>query len=430
MLERLAPQCTLIIVPLTNKESTWSAKLEELVPHIPVTTAARQGKKRLLAALQGFEEGVFLVSFEAFCSIIKQLRKMPWDLIIVDEAHRAKDRASLFSRSLAKLRKSFARKVLLTGTPIEDEPQDIWAQLRFAAPWIFGTVWKDFDEEYMTQPDIDLNERDPETGKRKYPPGSVRWKRALMKIQIMKRKATMRPGMVQQFVDKIKDVCWREELPGPKPIFHTIDVRMYGYQRRIYKELDEQGFVILEDGTKIQPPIEIAKRIKLRQITSGFLYDEDGNVHDVGRAKIRALKLLLKKLKPPIPVFCLHVPEIEQLLDEIGGRTDALWGRTPRDQRAVVQKKFQNGKLDYLFCQERTGGVGIDLYRAKSLIVVSANYSSIDFDQMIARIMLPDQKDPVNIFLLIVKGTIDEARQSRVFAKDRKVSKVLHQLRR
>lgn len=429
VVERLRPECTLIIVPLTNKESTWSTKLQELVPHIPVSTPTRQGKKRLLATLEGFQNGVFLVSFEAFCSIIKKLVKMPWDLIIVDEAQRAKDRASLFSRCLSKLRKSFARKLLLSGTPIEDRPQDIWAQLRFAAPEIFGTVWKEFDEEYLEQSDIDLKERNSD-GRLKYPPGSVRWKRALMKMRIDHRKAKMREDKLPKFIRKIKDVCWREELPGPEPRFHTIKIRMYGYQRQVYEILDRKGVVRLDDGTKIQPPIEIAKRIKLRQVTSGFVYDEDGNVHDVGRAKLRALKVLLAKLPKPVVVFSLYVPEIEQYLEEFPKKTAALWGRTPREKRKPVQDRFQAGKLDYLFCQERTGGVGIDLFRAKAMVVTSANYSSIDFDQMISRIRLPDQKDPVDIFLLIAVGTIDEERNSSVFGKNRRVSKVLQQLRR
>lgn len=423
VVEKLSPQRTLIVVPLTNKQSTWTKKLAELVPHIPVVCPTARGRKPLLAALQAFEAGVFLLHFEAFCSIAKQLRKRDWDLIIVDEAHRAKDRASLFSRRLAMLRDNIARKILLTGTPIEDYPQDMWGQMRFLAPDVLGVRYKDFDEEFMLQaPPIPK-----ELFKSK---GSVRLKKALLRQRIIKKRLGFNFDKLQDLIDRLKPYCWREELPGAKPTFHYVWVKSRGYERKTYDTLKKKGVVRLRDGALILPPIEIAKRVKLRQITSGFVYDEDKEVHWVGRTKLREVLHLMQRVPKPVVIFSLYIPEIERLLEELPGRGDVLYGATPRQERPKVQERFQAGKLDWLLCQTRTGGVGIDLFRARSMIVVSSNYSSIDFDQLISRIQLPNQTEPKDIFLVLTMGTIDEDRQDVVFRKNRRVHKVVSQLRR
>lgn len=395
-----------------------------------MSCTTKRNAKRLRELLDAFEEGVLLLHYEEFCALIKQIRKREWDLIVVDEAHRAKDRASLFSRELAKMRHHICYKLLLTGTPIEDEPQDMWGQMRFLNEDVFGS-WKGFDEEYLEQPNFSLDDRKPD-GSLKYPPGSVRWRRALIKLRIAKRKLKFRKDKIPKFIKLLKPYCWREELPGPDPRFHIIKVPMFGRQLEVYEQYRKHGFVNLNEVTEVRSEIQISKRIKMRQITSGFLFDEDKNVHWVGCAKIRRLMNMIKKgtIKPPVPVFALYTPEIGELERLLPGRHRTLAGHVSREDRLKAQELFQGGKLDWIICQTRTGGVGIDLYRAKALVVLSGNYSSIDFDQLISRIRLPEQNEPVDIFLFIVPDTIDEERQAVVFRKDRKVKPIINQLRR
>ena len=424
VIERLRPQRTLLIVPLNNRDSTWLKKLRELVPHIPRCHTTRKGRKSSVAALQGFTSGVFVTHIEQFCSLAKLLRRREWDLIVVDEAHRAKDRASLFARRLAMMRHSPAKKLILTGTAIEEEPQDLWAQFKFLDDEVFGDSWKDFEGEFMEP----LEEFDwKKWGRMK---GSMRFKRALMKHRIAQNRRGFDFDKLRDFIARIKDHCWYEELPGAKPAFHRIYVDMFGGQRRAYQQLEKKGVLELDNGVVITPQNKAAKQIKLRQLTSGFIYDEDKNVHWVGKAKLSRLMVLIRKIPRPLPIFCLYVPEIEVLREILPGRVKELYGATPREERPKIQEAFQRGGVDYLICQTRTGGVGIDLYRAKNLIVLSSNYSSIDFDQLINRIRLPDQTEPVNIFLIIVEGTIDDSRTGDVFRKNRRVSEVLSQLRR
>ena len=68
---------------------------------------------------------------------------------------------------------------------------------------------------------------------------------------------------------------------------------------------------------------------------------------------------------------------------------------------------FQRGEFDVMVCQQRTGGVGVDLYRARKFFVYSMGHSYIDYDQMLSRGDFLDQDEPANFFLLAVKSSID-----------------------
>lgn len=395
------------------------------MPHVPHCHVTAKGRKPLLTALRAFKSGIFVLHFEAFCAIAKQLRKCDWDLIVVDESHRAKDRASLFSRRLAMMRHSAARKLLLSGTPIDEEPQDLWGQFRFLNETLLHERYADFDEEFMQKPPQKILDAMDRMRK-----GGVQWRHAWKKLRIIKRKLGFDFNKLPDLIEKIRSISWYEELPGAKPHYHHIRIKMYGEQRRVYRELERRGTVRLKDGTLITPANKAVLHIKLRQITSGFIYDEDREVHWLGKAKIARLMHLLPKLPRPLPVFCLYTPEIEVLRQILPGRVGVLSGSTKRQDRAPLQAAFQAGKLDELLCQTRTGGVGIDLFRAKAIFVLSSNYSQIDFDQLINRIRLPDQKDPVDIFILTVAETLDDRRQNAVSAKSRTATRSLSRLKR
>lgn len=421
-IEKLRPKRTLIVVPLANKETTWADLIRKLLPKVSLTSFPEKvTRKKLREAVKKFTTGIFLVHFEALPGIIGQLRRVKWDFCIVDELHRCKDRNSLTSRTVAKLR-HIPRKLGLTGTPMDEEPVDLWAQLRFVAPDLLGTRWLDFDEEYVEQPDIDPF---------KYRPGSIGFRRSLIKRAIAKRKCEFLARKLPKFLRIIKDVCWREELPSPKPRFVYEWVKLEGYQRRVYDTFKRKKIVRLRDGTRIMGSMELTKREKLNQMAGGYVIDDDGEVHRVGNAKLTRLRRVLRHRGRPAAIFCRYTAEIDAIAKAIGGRVGVLSGKVKdRRERSRTQRRFQKGKLDYIICQTRTGSVGIDLYRAKYLVIYSTTYSLIDFDQLVARIRLPEQKEPVNIILLLAAGTIDEDKHRMLCAKSSKVTGVLSRLKR
>jgi hypothetical protein len=88
-----------------------------------------------------------------------------------------------------------------------------------------------------------------------------------------------------------------------------------------------------------------------------------------------------------------------------------LWGKVKdvkRDKRRTnMLLAFQQGKLNWMVCQQRTGGVGVDLYRARKAFVYSMGHSFIDYDQMLSRLDFIEQNEPADFFLLMVRKSID-----------------------
>ena len=68
---------------------------------------------------------------------------------------------------------------------------------------------------------------------------------------------------------------------------------------------------------------------------------------------------------------------------------------------------FQEGKYQWMVCQQRTGGVGVDLYRARVGFVYSMGHSFISYDQMISRLDSLTEDVAANFFLLAVDLSID-----------------------
>jgi hypothetical protein len=68
---------------------------------------------------------------------------------------------------------------------------------------------------------------------------------------------------------------------------------------------------------------------------------------------------------------------------------------------------FQRGDLDWMVCQQKTGGVGVDLYRARwKFFVYSMGHSFIDYDQMMSRFDFLEQNDAADIYILHAAATV------------------------
>jgi superfamily II DNA or RNA helicase len=195
--------------------------------------------------------------------------------------------------------------------------------------------------------------------------------------------------------------------------------------------MDENSIVRI-NGKRITAPLAITQKIKKEEITGGFIKDEDGNVLKVGNAKLRKIKWLVKKLDGPLVTFCkfLHeVRAVRKLLSPVTGTIRTLHGgvKDTKDDKARTQllERFQDGGIDHLICQLRTGGVSIELTKASNLIFFSMNHSFIDFSQIIARLHRYGQTREVNVWLIYGINTVDEEIIDVVDKKNSSVYRVI-----
>lgn len=401
--ERDITHDVLLVGPLTNLESTWGKFLAEKLPWYSVHRDLESFKK------DKSEHRILLLNYEAVTPLLKKLRRLRWDRIVYDEAQRLKNRGSRSSRDAGLLSSSADRRLALTGTPIDRNPRDLWAIMRFVAPEVFGTVWKDFAAEYLEEPVFNHNVK-----------GAIAKQKEMMRYQIAKNKAPVRDDMIQQYADLSSPHVGRisKEDAGVvrakvKKVYFDLDPQEMKQYRRL-----EKTMVVKEGGKVIKTPLKIVQIGKLQQITGGHIKDEDGEIHRIGTSKRRLLRRMIRKYsKPgePFVVFCKYVTEVHELarmIERAGfGKGAKLWGKVKdlkKDKRRTnMLLGFQRGDYPWIVCQQRTGGVGVDLYRARNFFVYSMGHSYIDYDQMLSRGDFLEHQTAANYFLLLARMTID-----------------------
>lgn len=400
----------LLVGPLTNLESTWVKFLTEKLPWYSV-------HRDLLSYLtqRTLDHGtdrhrILLLNYEAVTPILKKLRRLKWDRIVYDEAQRLKNRASRSSRDAALLAASGHRRLLLTGTPIDGNPRDLWAAMRFIAPDVFGDRWKDFVDDFLEEPTIDLSK----------PMGVIQRQRMELAYMIAKQKAPVRDDMLQEYADLIAPHVKRISKEDAGIIRAKVKKIMFDLdpvELKQYRKL-EKTMVVRQGGKVIKTPLKITQIGKLQQITGGHIKDEDGEIHRIGTSKRRLLRnTLLKYNDPAVPfvVFCKYVFELHELarmIERAGyGKGAKLWGKVKDiktdKRRTNMLLGFQRGDYPWIICQQRTGGVGVDLYRARNFFVYSMGHSYIDYDQMLSRGDFMEHDVAANYFLLMARSTID-----------------------
>lgn len=394
VLEKLHWPTVLIVAPLTAVDLVWVTALQQS-PYLIC---------RNREELKGASGPVALVvHWQLFTKTSKQLAKLPWQVLIIDESQGLKNRNSLQSRAARRFRDAVPRRIALSGTPIDESEIDVWSQMRFIDHTVLGEDWTPFAEEYC------------------------------YKAGFMGHEWRFNKDKQRQFLDKLKNHIYRltVDFLKLKPIqLHPVPFHLLGNQRKLYEDMRDNG-VIEVGGVRIVAPLSITVKSKLEQITGGLILDEDDISRPTGGAKARKLKWLANRLKPPVVIFCLFSHEIPLIRKSLPwSHIRSLHGGIKGEERVQLIRDFQAGKVDALICQLRTGGVAIDLTRSCELIFYSINHSFIDFEQVLFRLYGKNQKKVLNAYLLFAVDTVDEEKIKVIEGKKSSVYQVVSHFER
>lgn len=388
LLETLNLDNILIVCPLTSVDLTWGERLREALPAHELCVDFEQYK------LSGSKKRILLVHYQLFVKLAKRLQKLPpFDIVVIDESQSIKARGSAQSRAARRLRHA-TRRLILSGTPIDKHPIDMFGQMRFVDHTVLGEKWGDFAEDWCRRG-------------------------GYMGYQWVFRKR-----LLPQFLKKLEPYIFRLSLDSfniPKPLIHLIPVELLGKQRRIYHQMEMTSIACVPH--KVKADLPLTRKIKLEQITGGFIKDDENDIEiPVGNAKERKLRHVISKLKPPLVVTGKFLHDIEiivRVLRERFKKVGILVGEVKGEDRTNVIRDFQAGKLDAIAVQVKTGGVSIELSHAHQIVIYSMNHSRIDFAQMISRLRRIGQKRQVEVFLILAIDTVDEHIRSVVEGKSR-----------
>ena len=309
-----------------------------------------------------------------------------WDCIVLDESHFIKNRTSKRSSFLLKLSLGAKYRYILTGTPIGNgQLENIWAQYAFLKPTvvrgrvaseIFGTYSK-FQDKYCI-----LNQ----------------WWKPYRYIN------------VDELQDIISEYCYRVtkseclDLPDKLPD-EVYDIELK--EPKLYKELHKHSTIEEMDLLAENP---LARMTKLRQICSGFINDEQGELTELKCEKLKVLQEFLDGWEKKLVIFCefrYSIDAVSGLLKKLKIKHVVLDGRQKDKQ---IWRKFQTDpKIQVIICQYQSGSAGIDLYSADTIIFYEPTLRSNTLEQAKDRIHRIGQTSKCSYIHFITKGTIEVA---------------------
>ncbi|GAA5832794.1 hypothetical protein JCM11251_005767 [Rhodosporidiobolus azoricus] len=421
----------LVIVPLSTMPN-WISEFERWAPSVKVVSYKGTPTQRKTAQNE-IRRGDFQVLLTTYEYIIKDrplLAKTKWLHMIIDEGHRMKNSQSKLSQTLTQYYHSRYR-LILTGTPLQNNLPELWALLNFVLPKIFGSV-KSFDEWFNApfantggQDKIELNEEE-----------SLLVIRRLHKV--------LRPFLLRRLK---KDV----ESDLPDKVERVIKCKMSSLQIKMTKMIKEHGMIFTEvsaggaDGKKQPGGIKGLQNqiMQLRKICNHpFCFEaversidptgaNDATLYRVA-GKFELLDRILPKLFATghrVLMFFQMTTVMTIFEDYLNFRRIEhlrLDGTTKHEDRSTLLKLFNdpNSKYPIFILSTRAGGLGLNLQTADTVIIFDSDWNPHQDLQAQDRAHRIGQKKEVRILRLVTERSVEEhvmAGAARKIEMDKKI---------
>ncbi|KAK9367698.1 SNF2 family N-terminal domain-containing protein [Lipomyces kononenkoae] len=406
--QRSVASKVMIVCPVTLIPN-WKREFRKWLGRDRVAVFAVDGKAMLRDFTNGKVYQVMIIGYEKLRLVQSELKDVTFDLVVCDEGHRIKSANSKSALALRTI--NTPRRVLLTGTPIQNDLAEFFAMIDFINPGLFDN-YNAFKKEYEVPI---MRSRQPDARKKDIELGKVRSEQLskLTKTFVLRRTA---------------DIL-AKYLP-PKHEF-VVFCKPTRPQLEIYKDLLEskvmKSLIKSDDISNHLRAITALKKVcngpKLLLNTSE---DADTFVSTIDRIKAKTapagklifLKSFLQQLHDETDEKIVLVSSFTQTLDLLQTMLAGLAmpflrldGSTPMKKRQEIVDTFNGSDQARSFAfllSAKSGGAGINLIGASRLILFDTDWNpSVDLQAM-ARIHRDGQKRPVYIYRLLTTGCIDE----------------------
>ncbi|KAL7721116.1 Chromodomain helicase hrp1 [Entamoeba marina] len=337
-----------------------------------------------------------LTTYEMLMSDYEQLSQTHWQVIVVDEAQRLKNKDSKLLQAITKI--NTYHKILLTGTPIQNNINELWTLLNYIEPTRFPSLEK-FNEDFG-----DLQDN----------PG-----------QITHLQEMIKPFFLRRMKDDVeKSIPPKEET--------IIEVELTLIQKQYYRALFEKNREFLNKGcTSSNVPNLQNLMMQLRKVcnhpylisgvedkeTSQFPFKSDEYYNNLIRSSGKLV--LLDKLLPKLYEDhhkVLIFSQLKKVLDVIqkyleyrSYTYERLDGSVRANDRQNSIDRFMNPEMNrfvFLLCT-RAGGFGINLSEADTVIIYDSDWNPQNDLQAQARCHRIGQKKEVKVYRLVSKNTYE-----------------------
>ncbi|ALX49770.1 helicase SNF2 [Lentibacillus amyloliquefaciens] len=361
-----------LIVAPSSVLYNWKNEFEKFAPDLQVTIMTGTPAERAEMIDEKRDMDVWITSYATLRQDIEHYQEMSFQTLILDEAQYIKNYATKTSRAIRQLKAG--RRFALSGTPIENSINELWAIFQVILPGLMPSQRK------FKQLEND-------------------------KIASMTRPFILRrvkQDVLKELPEKIESVHVSELTKDQKDLY-------VGYWRELQQEaaqsMKESGFQ--QNRMKI-----LAGLTRLRQICchpSVFVENYQGEsgklnqlMETVENAAANGKRMLIFS-----QFTSMHEIIIGQL-EELGIDYFYLHGKTGSEERVKMSERFNEGEKSVFLVSLKAGGTGLNLTGADTVILYDLWWNPAVEDQATGRAHRFGQKNVVQVIRLITEGTIEE----------------------
>lgn len=361
---------SIVIVP-ASLVLNWKYEVEKFAPELTTAVISGSADKRKELIAKGGTKDLLITSYATFRQDVEHYRDHVFGTLILDEAQMVKNSATKTFQAIKKV--SAKQRFALSGTPIENRLEEIWA--------IFHLIMPGFLPSF-----------------RKFQKLSTDTINKWIQPFVLRRE---KKGVLTELPDKIETLIRSELTKEQKKIYLA---QLQDMQHSL-REMDGKAFQ--QNRMNI-----LAGLTRLRQICCSpalFLPDYHG-----GSGKLEQLKELIQSALANnrrmllFSQFTSMLSIIEKMLGEMGVGTFYLRGSTPIALRQQMVNEFNQGSKDVFLISLKAGGTGLNLTGADTVILYDLWWNPAVEDQAASRAHRLGQKKEVEVWRLIAEGTIEE----------------------
>lgn len=381
MLTRAAQGPALVVAPVSVVPN-WISEIGKFAPTLNVKwmIGSADKRKQILENLQPFD--VVLCSYGVVAPDQENLSKVEWDMVVLDEAQAIKNHTTKRANAAFSLNAKF--RLVTTGTPMENHLGELWSIFKFISPGFLGSFNR-FNQRFINPIEADTDSAPKQHLK----------------------------TMISPFILRRKKTQVLEELPEKTEI--TLSVEMSKDERAFYEALRVKAMNNLAEAADGGEPTHVkilAEIMRLRRFCCHpKLVDKKVNIDSAKLAQLQELLLELREGGHKVLIFSQfvdHLSLIREWLDKTKISYQYLDGSTPAKKRQKAVQDFQNGAGECFLISLKAGGAGLNLTAANYVIHMDPWWNPAVEDQASDRAHRIGQKQPVTIYRLVVRDTIEE----------------------
>lgn len=407
-----------VVIAPKSTLNNWLREINRWTPEVNafILQGDKEERARLVSnKLMACDFDIVVASYEIIIKEKSSFKKIDWEYIIIDEAHRIKNEESMLSQVLREF--TSRNRLLITGTPLQNNLHELWALLNFLLPDVFSDS-QAFDDWFSSE----SSEEDKGT--------------------IVKQLHTvLQPFLLRRLKNEVEtSLLPKKEL--------NLYIGMSAMQKRWYKQILEKDLDAVNgaNGSKESKTRLLNIMMQLRKCCNHpYLFDgaEPGPPYTTDEhlvynsAKLKVLDKLLRKFKEE-GSRVLIFSQMSRLLDILEDycffrnyeycRID---GSTAHEDRieAIDEYNAPDSKKFVFLLTTRAGGLGINLTTADVVVLYDSDWNPQADLQAMDRAHRIGQKKQVKVFRLVTDNSVEEKILERATQKLRLDQLVIQQSR-